>query len=149
MQKRLLTFQLLGLLFITAPTRAQSLTFGNAKLQLTLDYNAKATVSALTVNGEKVIDGPEGIYSEIKTKTTTYSTLHLLATPVATKTGNTVAVTNIVYGDKELKISETWHFIITNDNIKFTIDRTLSKPVRIEQASLPIFTFKKDRKSVV
>jgi hypothetical protein len=139
---RLLTFPLLSLLFLTTPTLAQSLTFGNAKLQLTLDYNAKATVSALTVNGEKVIDGPEGIYSEIKTKTATYSTLHLLATPVAAKMGNIIVVTNIVYGDKKLKITETWHFIITNDNIKFNIDRTLSKPVQIEQASLPVFTFK-------
>ncbi len=142
MLKRSITFQLLGLLLIAAPTSAQTLVFGNTKLQLTLDYNAKATISALTVNGEKVIDGPEGIYSLLKTKTATYSTIHLLATPLATKTANTVTLKNIVYGDQNLKISETWHFIINKDNIKFTIDRTLSKPVEIVQASLPVFNFK-------
>jgi hypothetical protein len=140
--KRVLTFQLLGFLFIAIPTRAQTLVFGNAKLQLTLDYNAKATISALTVNGEKVIDGPEGIYSLLKTRTATYSTLHLLANPVAAKTGNIVTLKNIVYGDEDLRITETWRFIISKDNIKFTIDRTLSKPVEIEQASLPVLTFK-------
>jgi len=141
--KQLFALQLLGFLFITAPTRAQTLTFGNAKLQLTLDYKAKANITSLTINGEKVIDGPEGgIYSQLKTKTATYSTLHCLATPLATRTGNTVTITNIIYGDNALKITETWHFIIGKDNIKFTIDRTLSKPVLIEQASLPVFTFK-------
>ena len=143
MLKQLFALQLLGFLFITAPTRAQTLTFGNAKLQLTLDYKAKANITSLTINGEKVIDGPEGgIYSQLKTKTATYSTLHCLATPLATRTGNTVTITNIIYGDNALKITETWHFIIGKDNIKFTIDRTLSKPVLIEQASLPVFTFK-------
>ncbi len=145
MRNRLLSFQLLGLLFIAAPTRAQTLTFGNAKLQLTLAYNAKATVSALTVNGEKVIDDPDGIYSLLKTKSATYSTLHLLATPVAAKMGNIVTLKNIVYGDKGLKVSETWRFIIGKDDITFNIDRTISTPVQIEEASLPIFNFKNIR----
>ena len=142
MLKQVFAFPLLAFLFITASTQAQSLTFGNAKIQLTLDYKTKATISTLTVNGEKVIESPEGVYSLLRTRTATYSTLHLLAKPLATRTGNTITLSGIVYGDKDLTIKETWRFIITADNIQFNIDRTLSEPVRIEQASLPVFTFK-------
>ena len=63
--------------------------FGNEKMTVALDYNKKANISLLAVNGQKVIEGPAGIYSEIKTQTATYSTLYLSADPAVKVANNT------------------------------------------------------------
>jgi len=83
---------------------------GNRKMRLALGYGHHVNVSELTVNGEKVIEGAAGVYSEIKTKAAVYSTLHLLADPIAKVARNTLVIDNIVYGDKDLAIRETWKF---------------------------------------
>jgi hypothetical protein len=48
------------------------ITFGNARIIITLDYNGKCNISGLNVNGQSVISGPAGIFSSIKTSTNTY-----------------------------------------------------------------------------
>jgi hypothetical protein len=120
----------------------KKIVFGNEKLRLTLDYNGQADISQLIVNGQTVIDGPAGIYSTVNTQKAAYSSLHLLAAPIATTTGNAITLTGITYGDEDLTIKETWRFTITTDNIRLDIGRSLSKPVQIGQASLPVFMFK-------
>lgn len=55
---------------------------------MTLDYNGKAAITLSTSNGQLVIEGTAGIYSEISTATATYSSLQLSATPAATVTNN-------------------------------------------------------------
>ncbi len=52
--------------------------FGNSKIMVTLDYNGKCNISELKVNGQTVISGSAGIFSEIRTATNTYSTLKLI-----------------------------------------------------------------------
>lgn len=115
--------------------------FGNEKMTLTLDYNDKANISLLTINGQKVIDGPTGIYSEIRTKTVSYSTLQLSAGPALKLTNNTITLTGIAYGDKDHPIQETWKFTITAEHIKFDVERTMPKEIMAEQAALPVFIF--------
>ncbi|HXO76578.1 MAG TPA: hypothetical protein VN824_15105, partial [Puia sp.] len=46
--------------------RSKKIEFNNKKLRLLFDYDHKAAISSLIVNGQKVIDDPAGIYSEIK-----------------------------------------------------------------------------------
>src|SRR5260221_12979444 len=36
--------------------------FGNKKIKMIFDYDQKANISSLIVNGQKVIEGPAGIY---------------------------------------------------------------------------------------
>ena len=119
----------------------KTILFGNQKIKLILDYNRKANVSSLEVNGQNVINGAAGIYSEIKTPSASYSTLHIRSTPKVEVTFNTVKVSGITYGDNDLMINETWKFTITNNDIKFDIDRSLSKSDLVEEASLPSFIF--------
>src|ERR1035438_3120593 len=115
--------------------------FGNEKMTLALDYNKKANISYLTVNGQKAIQGGEGIYTKIRTKEATYSTLHLSSDPAIKVSGNTIRVTGISYGGNGLSINETWVFRISNSSIQFDIDRTLSRAIVAEEAGLPLFMF--------
>ncbi len=115
--------------------------FGNGKIQLALNYNKKASISLLTVNGQPVIEDNAGIYSEISTKEAVYSSLRVSSDPVIKTYGHTISVTGIQYGDGKLSINETWLFTISNEHIKFDIIRTLSKAVVAEKAALPVFMF--------
>ena len=116
--------------------------FGNEKMTLTVDYNKKANISLLMINGQQVVQGNTGIYSMIRTKDATYSTLHLSSDPKLKLFNNTINIIGIKYGDKDFAIDETWTFTIMNDHIKFDIDRNISKEIVAEQADLPVFTFK-------
>ncbi|MDP4213581.1 MAG: trehalase family glycosidase [Bacteroidota bacterium] len=122
--------------------RQKTISFGNSKMQLTLDYNGKANISSLTVNGEEVIQGNAGIYSEIKTGSAVYSTLQTNTAPKILVEGNTVKLRGIAYGDRDLGITENWVFIINKSDIVFDMDRTLSKKKWLEESASPRFDFK-------
>ena len=115
--------------------------FGNQTMSVTLDYNNKVNISRLLVNGQEVIKGNAGVYSAIKTKNAAYSTLQLQSVPVLTVNGNTIIVSKISYGDKEVAINETWTFIVEKINIKLNIDRTCSKAIVADQVAFPAFMF--------
>ena len=55
--------------------------FGNDKISMIIDYNRKANISSVILNGQKIIEGDAGIYTTIRTKNATYSTLELLSEP--------------------------------------------------------------------
>lgn len=110
--------------------------FGNEKMQMTLDYNKKVTISSLVLNGQQVLDST-GIYSFIKTDKKTYSTLHLSSNPAIQLRGN-VIICSIPYGER---ILETWKFTVNPKDIKFDIDRKISNNIVAEQVGLPHFTF--------
>jgi hypothetical protein len=120
---------------------ARKVVLGNGKLTLTLDYDKKAAVSQLVVNGQQVIRGDAGIYSMLRTKAAQYTTLALLSEPAVAVKGNTITLNAIAYGDKDLSIQETWRFTVSNDAIKLDIDRTTSKAVSAEDLGSPVFTF--------
>ena len=115
--------------------------FGNKKINVTLDYNGKATISSLSVNGQNVIEGISGMYSAIRTTTTTHSSLHLTSTPKIEVANNIVKLNGIQYGDKDVVITENWKFVITDQEINFSVDRNLSKTIMVEEVSFPTFHF--------
>ena len=117
------------------------ITFGNSKIMITLDYNEKCNVSELMVNGQNVISGNNGIFSEIKTATDKYSTLKLLSVPDIKTGENTVAVGNIKYGSGGETVIENWNFFITENDIQFNIKRDIPRSLIIEDAGFPSFNF--------
>lgn len=119
----------------------KTVTINNSKLKLVLNVDGKAAITSLTVNGQKVIDNKEGVFTSIKAGGVTYSSLHLSGNPVLVKSGNVYRVNNIRYGNKKLTISESWIFTISDQNIKWTIERGTSKPLRVDEADVPVFNF--------
>jgi hypothetical protein len=123
-------------------SKQKKLTFGNANLRVTLDYNRKAVITAMEIKGQAVIESNDGMYSAIRTTTVSYSTLALAADPVVQVTNNTIRINGIAYGDRSFTINETWVFSLQAGNIKFDIDRTLSKAILAEQVGFPVCNFK-------
>jgi hypothetical protein len=119
-----------------------TVTFGNSKLKLVLNYDHQCRISDMEVNGQKVMDEPTGLYSEIKTTDETFSTLHLTTLPTVTVTRNMVDVSGISYGNKESIIHESWKFLVTDTGIEFTVTRNCPKAFEAESVSFPAIEFK-------
>jgi len=126
---------------INNDVKEKTVVFGNDKIAITLDYNKKASISSLKVNGQQVIQSEAGVYPMIRTKAGTYTSLHLSSDPSVKVSGNTVNLVGISYGDDGLAINETWTFTVSNNNIRFDLERTLSKAIMAEQVGLPVFVF--------
>jgi hypothetical protein len=126
---------------INHDTKEKSVAFGNDKIKITVDYNKKANIASLNINGQQVIQGDAGVYSKIRTKAASYSTLRLSSDPAIKIANNIITVAGIRYGDTSLSIDETWTFTVSNNDIKFDIDRTFSKSIMAEQVGFPVFMF--------
>ena len=126
---------------ITNDVNKKRLIFSNEKLKFVLDYNKKANISTLVVNGQQVIDGNEGIYSKFIINKATYSSLNLKTNPTVKITKNIVSVSGIKYGEKNFSILENWIFTIGKEQVQFDMDRTLSNAIVAEKVCLPVFTF--------
>lgn len=119
----------------------KKVSFGNDKIKITLDYNRKACISLLTLNGQSVIEGNEGVYSKIRIKDAAYSSLQTLSEPLVKVDKSVVSVEPIDYGDSKITIHERWTFSVSDTAINFQIDRTISQPVTAETTASPVFTF--------
>ncbi len=118
-----------------------TITMSNSTLKFVLDYDHQCRVSVMDVNGQNVIEGNSGIYSEIQTTGNTFSTLHLLASPQVTATHNSAEINDIIYGNQKVVIHENWKFLITSSNIKFTITRTFPESFEAQSVSFPAIDF--------
>jgi hypothetical protein len=130
-----------GGIIIKNDPQKKVINFGNERVMITLDYNNKCNISALSVNGQTVISGQAGVFSEVRTSNGTCSTLKLNSVP-SIKTGkNSVTISNISYGSKEEEISEVWTFAITDNDIRFDIERNFPRPMTVEEVAFPSFSF--------
>lgn len=120
---------------------ADIIIFGNGKLKVTLDYASKCVVTGMEVNGESVLSNKLGIFSEIRTSDATYSTRKLAASPKVKIQKNSVTLSGISYGEDKAPINEVWTFLITETDIRFDIERTVSKPIMAEEVSFPSINF--------
>ncbi|MEO6289131.1 MAG: hypothetical protein ABIO76_04390 [Ginsengibacter sp.] len=119
----------------------QTVTFSNSKIKFVLNYDHQCRVSDMEVNGQKVIEGDAGIYSEIQTAGNTFSTLHLAASPTVRVSGNTVDIIGITYGDEKTFIHESWKFIVSDTGVRFTISRNCPMAFKAESVSFPAIQF--------
>jgi len=134
-----LIYSCIALLQVAA--MAKEFPISSPKISMVLDYGDKASITSLTVNGQKVISSADGIYTSVKVGGVTYSSLYLKGVPQLVKTGNVVRLTGISYGDKNLTINENWIFTIASKTIKWTLERSSSKAITADEASLPVFNF--------
>ena len=139
----LLTFLPLigGNILIQDQIETKSITFGNSKMRLTLEYGQKCVITTLNLNGQQVLSGHAGIYSEVRTASGTYSTQQLEHDPVVKSSENEIIIRNINYGSGKEWIRETWHFTLSDTAIQFEIERNIPQTMQAEEAAFPAFHF--------
>ena len=119
----------------------QEIAVSNNKIKFLLKYDHQCQVTDMEVNGQKVIDSTQGIYSAIQTSGSLFSTLHLSTSPTVRVSDNTVDVIGITYGDSKSLIHENWKFVVSDTAIKFTISRNNPIAFQAEFASFPAIEF--------
>jgi hypothetical protein len=129
------------LLPFTGMADQQPINFSTPKMTITLDCDKKASITSLVVNGHKVISEVNGVFTSVKVGSTTYSSLHLIKDPVVMQTPDLIKISGIIYGDKNLTINENWLFRKKGASIQWQIERTLSKPITVDEAAMPVFNF--------
>src|SRR6185503_10414150 len=128
-------------IFLPAILHAQKITLKSSRLDMTLSYGDQASITSLTVNGQKVISGPDGIFTSVSIKDKTYSSLHLKQKPVLLQVGNTTQINGIAYGADGCEITENWLFVSSDKTIKWTIERTCNKALKADELATPAFNF--------
>ncbi len=118
-----------------------TITLINSSLKFELDYDHQCRISTMDVNGQNVIDGNTGIYSEVQTTGNKFSTLQLHNSPKVKSSKNSVEVSDIIYGDDTVAIHENWSFIVGDSNIQFSITRTFPKAFDAASVSFPAMEF--------
>lgn len=129
------------LIFSSSSLTAKEVIINNPKISMALNYGKGASITDLIVNGQKVISSTDGIFTDVNIDGINYSSLHLNERPVLLKMGNVIKLTNVCYGDRNITIKENWIFTVTDKAVKWTIERTLNKPVKIDEAAMPVFNF--------
>ncbi|HVW98265.1 MAG TPA: hypothetical protein VHA56_20030 [Mucilaginibacter sp.] len=151
LQNKLTAFLIfIGITCLTAPafslphpkgTDNDQVIIKNSKLALTINLEKQAVITSMTVNGQKVISNPEGIFTSVTIRGTAYSSRHLLSAPVVTRQGNTYKISGIRYGKNGFIISEDWTFSVTDKDIKWSITRDVPKVLIADEAAMPVFNF--------
>lgn len=126
---------------IADDTNAKQVVFSNTKMQVRLNYDQQANLSFLTVNGQELINGQKGIFSEIRLNDTSYSTLHLAKSPAVKIANNTIILSDIQYGGPNLSIREHWTFTLSDSAIKLSIQRTVPRDIEVAQLLSPAILF--------
>jgi hypothetical protein len=143
----------------------QSTLISTSRMNLVLRYGDEASITSLTLNGEQVISGDDGICTSVTTGGVTYSSLHLLSAPVLVKGNGRVELRGIRYGEKGVVIDETWIFTtggptrrgtLGSDGgsgpgggnadpaggaITWEIRRSCSTALAAEESAIPVFHF--------
>ena len=139
------------LLLITFSLRAQVLnhdrnskiitisdTSGN--LQVEVDYRKGCRVSRLIVKGKNTLS-TSGVVTSIKTANNIFTSLESVAEVKVVKRKNKITIHNIVFGNEEMSVSETWELTVADNKIDWEIKREYKKSGKLEDMAMPAWHF--------
>ncbi|QHS56485.1 hypothetical protein GWR56_13410 [Mucilaginibacter sp. 14171R-50] len=114
----------------------------NGKIKLVLNFGSGASVVSMALNGRKVVDAHDGMFTSLSFRDKTYTSLHLLGKALVVPGKDRTVIDNINYGDDELSVKETWTFLKKRDQLVWQIARKFSKIVPLTATSTPVINFK-------
>jgi hypothetical protein len=112
----------------------------DGNLQLDLLYSGGCRISQMTVKGRNTLSA-EGAYTAIKTDSSLFTSLRSENNPGVKIHKNIVRISNIVFGNGNMKISETWIFNALTDKITWEIQREYLNSGKLEMTAIPAFNF--------
>ncbi len=84
---------------------------------------------------------PSGVFTSIKTETEQYSSLESTEQAKVLVKGNRVEISNIVFGDEEMSVTETWIFTLNDKQILWNIKRKYNQGGRLDNMAMPAWNF--------
>ena len=112
----------------------------DGNLQLDLIYSGGCRISQMTVKGRNTLSS-EGASTSVKTDSSIFTSLRSEKNPGVKINKNSVRISNIVFGNDKMKISETWIFTAYTDKITWEIQREYLNSGKLEMTAVPAFSF--------
>ena len=109
-------------------------------LQLQIDYSRGCKVSQVNIKGKNTIS-PSGVYTSIKTETTLFTSLESKVQAKVKVEKNRLEVSNIVFGDDKMGVTETWIFTTSEKQISWEIRRQYLQNGRLDNMAMPAWNF--------
>ncbi|HEX4119055.1 MAG TPA: hypothetical protein VH619_00405 [Verrucomicrobiae bacterium] len=116
-----------------------TLSDGQGKLMLQLNYNGRCVLDQVIVRGHEVV-GDSGVSTGIRSDGQWFTTKNIAAPQVAIDK-HTLTVTGILFGRLGAETSETWIFTVKSDEIVWRITRRYPANAVLEDAAFPEWDF--------
>ena len=115
---------------------------GKGKLSLKLLYKNRCVISEVEVMNKNVVSGTAGVCSAIKVGNDWLTTADGIQDPSIAVKGNTVEITNIIFGNQDSYFNEKWIFKTYANYIDWTIERKYPGEMQLEDTGFPQWSFK-------
>ncbi len=117
-----------------------TLTDSSSNIQLKIDYAQGCRISELLVKGRNTLSS-SGACTSIKTHSSVFSSLESAHTLKVKKRRNTITISDIVFGNDSISISETWIFSVSANNIIWEIRREYPENLNLDDMAMPAWFF--------
>lgn len=112
-------------------------TSGNLKIEV--DYSKGCRLSRLDIKDKNTLSA-SGAYTSVKAGNSVLSSFDSAAEAKVVKRKNRITIRNIVYGNDEMSVSETWEFT-AGATIEWKIEREYKKSGRLDDMAMPAWHF--------
>ncbi len=109
-------------------------------LQLQIDYSRGCKISKVNVKGKNTIS-PLGVYTSIKPKIKVFTSLDSGIQVKIKLEKNRLKISNIVFGDDQIGVSETWIFTAGKKQISWEIQRQYQQDGQLDNMAIPVWNF--------
>ena len=113
------------------------------KGNLVLHFNThdQGAINYVEVLGHAVITNKEGVFSAIKSDGSWFTSHSNSIGPKIITEGDWVTIENIFFGEEKNRVKEKWTFHSCSDYIDWTIERSYSKNMTLEDTGFPQWSF--------
>ena len=117
-----------------------TLSDSTGNLQINVDYTRGCRVNGLIIKGKNTLS-PSGAFTSFKTDSGVFTSHESAAEVVVRKRRNSITLSNIVFGNDNMSVSETWIFTASGKNVTWEIKRVYSKSGKLDYMSIPAWHF--------
>lgn len=111
-----------------------------ANVQLKIDYAKGCRISELIVKGRNTLSS-SGAFTSFKTVSGIFSSFDSPQEMKVKKRRNSITISNIVFGNESMRVSESWTFHSAANNITWEIRREYPKNNELDDMAIPAWNF--------
>jgi len=110
----------------------------NGDLRFRITYDRRCLIDSLWIGKTLLCGSNDGGFTGFRVDSTWYTTRRLAGSPAVATSGDSASIRNIRYVAGRDTIAERWWFALRQNDVLWTIERTLPKPLVIEENAFPV-----------
>ena len=110
----------------------------NGDLRFRITYDRRCLIDSLWIGKTLLCGSNDGGFTGFRVDSTWYTTRRLAGSPAVATSGDSLSIRNIRYVAGRDTIAERWWFALRQNDVLWMIERTLPKPLVIEENAFPV-----------